>query len=70
MDTIQTTPMSAKYKGCMAWIKNKEWYAIDENRNRYCLTEKASEEARKSFEMYKRLNWRVYKDVIIDYERI
>lgn len=34
------------------WRTNKEWYFINEQ-GEYELTEKATERARKSFEMYK-----------------
>lgn len=65
-----TERMSARYKDCMYWLEKEEWYTFDRNKNRFFLTEKATEEARRSFEMYKRINWRRYKDGIIDYERI
>ena len=48
--------MSIRHKGITDWRRNKEWYYIDEERDRYVLTEKAPEEARRSFEKYKRIN--------------
>lgn len=48
--------MSIRNKDCMIWSRNREWYYIDEDRDRFVLTEKAPEEARRSFEKYKRIN--------------
>ena len=62
--------MSVRYKGYLDWNKNEDWYSYDERRKRFFLTEKVPYEARRSFELYKQINWRTYKDVIIDYERI
>lgn len=58
------------FKGVFDWQKNEEWFKYDERRQRYYLTEKATEEARRSFEKYKIMNYKSYKDMIIDYERI
>ena len=48
--------MSIKHRGITDWMKNKEWYYVDEERNRYVLTDKAPEEARRSFEKWKIIN--------------
>ena len=50
-------------KGCMDWLDNEDWYDIDEENQRFLLTDKAPEEARRSFELYMRINWRHYKDL-------
>ena len=55
--------MSRKYKGCMNWSDNEEWFYIDEKNQRFLLTDKAPEEAQRSFEIYTRINWRHYKDL-------
>ena len=55
--------ISRRYEGCTDWRENKEWYCIDEERDRYVLTDKAPEMARKSFELYMRLNWKFYEDL-------
>lgn len=34
------------------FMKNKDWYYFDENAFKYMLTDKAPEEARKSYEEY------------------
>lgn len=36
------------------WRKNKNWYTINEKEDRYELTDKAPERARRSFEMWKK----------------
>ena len=54
MKNAQT--MSVKHNGCMLWTHNKEWYYIDDERDRFVLTAKAPEEARRSFEEFKRIN--------------
>lgn len=54
--------MSRQYKGCTDWMSNKEWYYIDEERDRYVLTNKAPEEARRSFELWKKINNLVWDD--------
>ena len=54
--------MSRQYKGCTDWMGNKEWYYIDEERDRYVLTNKAPEEARRSFELWKKINNLVWDD--------
>ena len=56
MSTMTERAMSAKNKGCMKWIRNKEWYRIDEQRDRFVLTSKAPQEARESFEQYQKIN--------------
>ena len=48
--------MSARYHTAMDWTDNMDWFAIDEKRDRYVLTDKAPEEAKESFELYKRIN--------------
>ena len=48
--------MSARNKDSMLWKKNRNWYAVDRKNQRFVLTEKAPEEARRSFEKYKRIN--------------
>lgn len=48
--------MSRKYKGITDWMDNKEWYRIDEESDRYVLTDKAPQEARQSFELWKKIN--------------
>ena len=48
--------MSVKNRDMVYWKKDKSWYYIDEERDRYVLTDKAPEEARRSFEKYKRVN--------------
>ena len=48
--------MSIKDSDCMDWMDDKSWYYIDDARNRFVLTDKASEEARRSFEKWKRIN--------------
>ena len=48
--------MSRRYKDAVIWKENKEWYYIDEERDRYVLTDKAPEEARRSFELWKKIN--------------
>ena len=54
--------MSAKNKDMMIWSRNREWYYIDEERDRFVLTDKAPEVARISFEKYKRVNKLDWKD--------
>jgi len=48
--------MSARNKDSMLWKKNRDWYTIDRKNQRFVLTEKAPEEARRSFKKYKRIN--------------
>ena len=40
----------------MYWITNEEWYRINRELDRFELTEKATERAKKSFEMWKKMN--------------
>lgn len=54
--------MSTKDKDSMIWFRNKNWYYIDEERDRFILTSEAPEEARISFEKYKRINKLEWKD--------
>lgn len=54
--------MSTKDKDSMIWFRNKNWYYIDEERDRFVLTSEAPEEARISFEKYKRINKLEWKD--------
>lgn len=48
--------VSIRYKGCMDWMNNKDWYYIDEEYDRYVLTDKAPEKARQSFNLWKKIN--------------
>lgn len=48
--------MSARNKDSMLWKKNRDWYVVDKKNQRFILTDKAPEEARRSFEKYKRIN--------------
>ena len=48
--------MSVRNKGCMIWSRNRKWYRIDKERQRFVLTEDAPQEARESFEQYKKIN--------------
>ncbi len=48
--------MSAKDSDCMDWMDDKSWYYIDDERDRFVLTDKAPEEAHRSFEKWKRIN--------------
>ena len=54
--------MSARNRNCMNWKKNRDWYTIDKKNQRFILTEKAPEEARRSFEEYKCINNLDWKD--------
>ena len=40
----------------MYWQRNSEWYKINEEKECFELTDKATERAIKSFEMYKEIN--------------
>ena len=55
--------MTRRNKGCMDWMDNEDWYYIDEENQRFLLTDKAPEAARRNFELYIRLNWQHYKDL-------
>ena len=55
--------MTIRGKESMNRIDNEDWYYIDEENQRVLLTDKAPESARRSFELYTRLNWRHYKDL-------
>lgn len=46
--------MTAK-KEFMYWRTNKEWYRINSEKDCFELTDKAPERARKSFELYQKL---------------
>lgn len=48
--------MSIKHMGITDWMKNKSWYYVDYERNRYVLTDKALDEAKISFERWKKIN--------------
>lgn len=48
--------MSIKHMGITDWMKNKSWYYVDYERNRYVLTDKAPDEAKNSFERWKKIN--------------
>ena len=52
----KNSSMSIRDKDCMDWTNNRDWYYIDDERDRFVLTDKAPEEARRSFEKWKRLN--------------
>jgi len=49
--------MTAK-KEFMYWRTNKEWYKINSEKDCFELTDKAPERARKSFELYQKLQKR------------
>ena len=40
----------------MYWMTNKKWYTLDKENDRFVLTEEATEEAKESFELYKKIN--------------
>ena len=40
----------------MYWMKNPAWYTINEKLDRFELTEEAPEKAKRSFELYKKVN--------------
>ncbi len=48
--------MTRRDKECMYWKRDKTWYRIDYEHDRYVLTDKAPEEARRSFELWKKIN--------------
>lgn len=48
--------MSIKNKDMVYWMSNKSWYYIDKEHDRFVLTDEAPEEARRSFEKWKRIN--------------
>ena len=48
--------MSYKNRDTMIWFRNKDWYYIDDERDRFVLTEKAPAEAQRSFEKWKQIN--------------
>lgn len=56
MIDVKTKAMSIRNKDCMIWSRNKKWFYIDEALDRFVLTPEAPEEARDSFEKYKKLN--------------
>ena len=58
MSCVATTPspMSIRNKNSMRWMDNNEWYYVDDERDRFVLTDKAPEDARASFEEFKRIN--------------
>lgn len=58
--------MSIKNKDSMYWAKNEDWYFINKEKQRFELTGKAPEEARRSFEKYKRMNKEYYLDLVED----
>jgi len=53
---MQSNAMSSRDRDCLTWMHNKEWYRISKERDRFVLTDKAPEEARRSFEKYKKIN--------------
>ena len=52
----ESKAMSMRDRDCVDWMNDRDWYSIDKERDRFVLTEKAPEEARRSFEKYKRIN--------------
>lgn len=54
--------MSTRYRECGEWRADARWYRVDE-RGRFVLTDETPEEARRSFELYKQANWRIYEDL-------
>lgn len=48
--------ISTRYKFMAFWRKDKSWYIIDDERDRYVLTDKAPKEAHESFDLYKKIN--------------
>ena len=48
--------MSHGYSFIMYWASNKEWYRINEEEDRFELTEQAPEKARRSFLLYTLFN--------------
>ena len=40
----------------MYWMTNKKWYKINEELDRFELTEEAPEKAKRSFELFKKIN--------------
>ncbi len=59
---ITAKAMSSKNQNSVFWAKNKEWYIMDKVHKRFELTDKAPEEARRSFEEYKSINSKRYKN--------
>ena len=53
---MTATAMSVRNKGCTLWLRNKKWYRVDKQNKKYVLTNEAPQEARDSFEMYKKIN--------------
>ena len=53
--------MSIKNKDSMIWMENEEWYYIDNEHDEFVLTEKAPEEARRSFEKWQYINSEEYR---------
>ena len=47
--------MSIKYKAYLKWREDAEWYYYDEDNEKFVLTDKAPEEARISFEKWKKI---------------
>ena len=54
--------MSIKYKAYLKWREDAEWYYYDEDNEKFVLTDKAPEEARISFEKWKKINNLDWKD--------
>ena len=48
--------MTRRYMEMLIWDENDDWYYVDYERDRYILTDKAPEEARRSFELWKKFN--------------
>ena len=46
---------SSKYAGCSFWRTQDDWYFFDEERECFALTDKAPDEARRSFEQWLQL---------------
>ncbi len=58
----ESRAMSMRDRDCVDWMNDHDWYSIDKERDRFVLTEKAPEEARRSFEKWKRINNLDWKD--------
>ena len=48
------------YTFVMYWMENPAWYRVNKDLDRFELTEAAPEEARSSFEVYKKINGLTY----------
>ena len=57
--------MSTRYKFMAFWRSDKSWYIIDDERDRYVLTDKAPQEAHESFKLFKKVNKLNWPDEIV-----